>query len=242
MNWLRKHKKTILIVLIGSFLVSTFIAFGLYEHSDSAAARDVAEVNEEKIPYSYYLSIYNRAVNARRDNNETLTPEMLAQLKQEVVQELVRESVFAQEAKRYSIQVGDQELAQVLTNYAAFKKDGKFDPNTYAQALQYSLRTTPEEFEESQRKQISIAKLRGMVTQSIKISNKELELEFAMRQGSLSKDQLKEFSKDRNKFRQYVMQEKGAQILNRWYQQLGTNLKVKVHLDEIERRSPGSVQ
>ena len=63
-----------------------------------------------------------------------------------------------------------------------------------------------------------------------------------MRQGSLSKDQLKEFSKDRNKFRQYVMQEKGAQILNRWYQQLGTNLKVKVHLDEIERRNTNTVQ
>ncbi len=238
MNWLRKHKNTILVVLLGSFLLSTFIAFGLYQRGDSGVARDVAEVNDEKIPYSYFLTIYNRALNQHRDKGEAVSPEVANQMKQEVVQELVREAVFYQEAKRYSIQVGDQELAQVLTNYPAFKKDGKFDPSVYAQALQYSLRTTPEEFEESQRRQIAIAKLRGMVMQSIKISNKEMELEFAMRQASFSKDQVKEFTKDHEKFRQYLMQEKGAQILNRWYQQLGTNLKVKVHLDEIEKKNP----
>ncbi len=237
MNWLRRHKRSILAVILVSFVASTFIAFGLYEYSDSGASRDVAEVNDEKIPYGYYLSIYNRALNHRRDQGGTVTPEIAGQLKQEVVQELVRESVFFQEAKRYSIHVGDTELAQVLTNYPAFKKDGKFDPGVYAQALQYSLRTTPEEFEESQRKQIAIAKLRGIVMQSIKVSNKELELEFMMRRNSLSKDQLKEFTKEPEKFRQYLMQEKGSQILNRWYQQLGTNLKVKVHLDEIEKKN-----
>lgn len=235
MNWLRKHKNSILGVLLASFLLSTFIAFGLYSGKDNQARTDVAEVNGEKIPYRYYLSLYNRALNTRRDQGHQITPEMQAQLKQEVVQELIREQVFWQEAKRYGILVSDAELAQVLTTYPAFQKDGKFDPNIYGQALAYTLKTTPEEFEESQRKQIAIAKLRGMVMQGIKISNKELENEFAMRQKGLTKDQLKEFGQDKEKFRQFVYQDKGAQLLNRWYTQLGTNLQVKVHLDEIEK-------
>ena len=239
MNWLRKHKNTILLVIMGGFLVSTFVGFGLYLHSGGNLTDAVAEVNGNKIPYRHYTTLYNQVVNNRRDKGETLTPTALNQVKQEVMQSLIQQAVFYQEAKRYGMNVTDSELAQSLASVPAFQKQGKFDPSAYVQALQFALRTTPEDFEETQRKQIAISRLRYFVLQGVKISNKEVEQEYGQTLQVLKGEDRAKFLKeygDVEKFREKLRQEKSAQILNRWYQQLGTNLKIKVHLDEIEKR------
>ena len=240
MNWLRKYKNTILIVLVSGFVLSTFVGFGLYMTSGGGLSEAVAEVNGEKIPYKSYTALYNQVVNNRRDKGEDLNPEALNQIKQEVVQSLIQQTVFTQEAKRYGIKVTDMELAQSLAGIPAFQKQGKFDAMAYMQALQYALHTTPEEFEETQRKQIAISRLRYFVLSGVKVTDRELDLEYQQALFSLTgKDKekfLKDFGNNRDKFREQIRQEKAAQILNRWYQQLGTNLKIRVRLDEIESR------
>lgn len=242
MDWLRKHKNVILITTVSGFIISTFVGFGLYMTSGVSNVDTVAEVNEEKIPYRYYTTLYNRVVNSRRDAGEELSPETLNQIKQDVIQSLIREAVFHQEAKRYGIQVTDVELAQSLASIPAFQKDGKFNIQAYAQALQYALRTTPEQFEESQRRQIAISRLQAFVTQGIKITDKELEQEYLLQKAlepynkQAKQKKSEDPAKEKEALREKLRQEKGAQILNRWYQQLGTNLQVKVHLDEIEKR------
>lgn len=239
MDWLRKQKNRILLVVVAGFVISTFVGFGLYI-GQGGGKNTVAEVNDDKIPYSHFTSLYNRVVNNHRDKKEELTPEVLSQIKQDVMQSLIQESVFVQESKRYGIQVSDTELAGSLASIPAFQKDGKFDAQTYVQALHYGLHSTPEEFEETQRKQIAINRLRSFVLQGIKISDKELEMEFGQYiqtiQGKEREKEIKEFKENPEKFREKVRQEKAAHVLNRWYQQLGTNLKVKVYLDEIENR------
>jgi len=240
MNWLRKHKNIILIATIAGFVTSTFVGFGLYMVFGSAGGGIVLEVNAEKIPYSRYTTLYNRIVDSRRDSGQELTPEILNQLKNEVIQSLVRESVFVQEAKRYGIHVSDNELAQSLAQIPAFQKDGKFDIQTYAQSLRFALRMTPEEFEETQRRQIMVARLQAFVRGRIIIANKELEQDYLLSRklpsGSLPSKILKDFEEDKAGFKTKLLEEKGAHVLNRWYQQLGTNLQVKNHLAKIEQR------
>lgn len=234
MDWLRKHKNVILIIVIAGFVFSMFVGFGLYIGTGAANLDTVAEVNDEKIPYSNFTTFYNQVVNRRRDGGEKMTPDILEQMKQEVMQGLIQESVFFQEAKRYGIRVTDQELAQSLTTIPAFQKDGKFDVQTYAQALQFGLRTSPEKFEETQRRQIAVARLRGFIMQSIKITDKELDFEYDMLK-TLDPELAESFA-TKEDYRSRLREEKGAQILNRWYQQLGNNVKVKINLDQIERR------
>lgn len=241
MDWLRKYKNTILIATVGGFIASTFVGFGLYLRQGGGLGDAVAEVNGEDIPYRQYLSLYNQVVNSRRDHGEELTPDALKQIRQDVVQSLIQQTVFYQEAKRYGIRVTDQELAQSLASVPAFRKDGRFDPQTYVQTLHFALHTTPEDFEDAQKKQIAISRLRYLVIEGIKITDPELELEYqdalSTAKGADREKLVKEYAKDREKFREKVRQEKAAQVLNRWYQQLGANLKVKVHLDEIEKRA-----
>ena len=159
MDWLRKHKNVILIIVIAGFVVSMFVGFGLYLTSGAAHLDTVAEVNDEEIPYRNFTTFYNQVVNRRRDSGEDLTPETLNSIKQEVLQGLIQEAVFFQEARRYGFDVTDQELAQSLAAIPAFQKDGRFNVQSYAQALQFGLRTTPEDFERTQRRQISISRL-----------------------------------------------------------------------------------
>ena len=237
MDWLRKHKNTILIIVIAGFVVSTFVGFGLYIRSGSSTMDAVAEVNDEKIPYRRFLTLYSQVTGRKRDKGDDLTPEVMNQTKQEVLQSLIQESVFVQEAKRYGIEVTDTELAQSLYSIPAFQKGGKFSVQSYAQALQFGLGTSPEEFEETQRRQIAISRLRSFVLQGIKISDRELEMELALRQQDPSYK--KNPVKDKEELRKKLREEKGSQVLSRWYQQLGTNIKVKVHLDEIEKRGRG---
>lgn len=235
MHWLRKYQNTILIGVVAAFLISMFVGFGLYMRSGPTRADSVVEVNDEKVPYRQYTAFYNRVVSARRDKGEDLSPETLQQVKQEILQSLIQEAVFHQEAEKYGLEVTDGELAQSLSGIPAFQKDGKFDIQAYAQALQYVLRTTPEDFEEAQRRQIAISRLRSLVMQSVKIGDKELDFEYRTQPAAAKKTQ--DPVKEREQFRQKLLQEKGAHVLNRWYQQLGTNVKVKVHLDEIEKNA-----
>lgn len=240
MNWLRKHNRTILIVTISGFIISTFVGFGLYARSGNSLADAVAEVNGEKIPYKLYNQLYTRVVNNQREQGHDLNPQALAQIRQEIVQGLIQEEVFYQEALRYGVQVSDMDLANSLAGIPAFQKDGKFDPQTYMQSLHYGLKTTPEDFEGTQKRQIAIHRLRYMVQQSVKVSDKELEMEFGLSiynlKGKDREKAIKDFQSNPEQTREKIRQEKVSHVLNRWYQQLGTSLNVKVHLDEIEKR------
>ncbi len=80
MHWLRKHRVRILLVVISGFILSTFIGFGYYLRSGASIVDEVAEVNNEKIPYRHFKTLFNQVVNNRRDRGEQLTPETVTNL------------------------------------------------------------------------------------------------------------------------------------------------------------------
>ena len=234
MNWLRKHQKKILAFVMAGFLISTFVGFGLYISSGKSHFDAVAEVNKEKISYQRFNSLYNQVVAMKRSSEEDLTAETLKKMRQDVIQDLIQESVFFQEADRYGFQVSDQELAGNLAATPAFQKDGKFSIQVYANMLQSVLKTSPKDFEEAQRRQIEINYLRNFVLRGIKVTEREVEMEMAVRQ---VRDAGKKSPPiDKEALRKEMAQEKESHLLNRWYQQLGTNVQFKVYLDESGRQ------
>ena len=226
-------------MVIAGFIISTFVGFGLYEWSGASRFDTVAEVNGEKIPNRRFQAQFNQAVTMKRNESQELTADALKGMKQEVIQGLVQESVFHQEAGRYGFRVSDEELAGSLRAYPAFQKDGKYDPNAYSQTMQRIINARSkeefiaglQEFEESQRRQLTIHHLRNFVMRSVKITDRELDLEMFIRQAKAAGDK-KAKPLERETVRNEMLQEKGAHILNRWYQQLGTNVKFKIYLDE----------
>lgn len=236
MDFFRKHMRVIFLITIAGFLAGAFVGFGGYFFGSRGPADAVAVVNGVKIPYRHYSTLLNRAVdNLNRSKTET-TADTVNRLKQEVLQDIIQEEVFWQEAKKYGITVSDAELASELQHYPAFQRDGKFDRNAYFQVLYQVMHTTPREFEESRRRQIAINKLRQMIATSVKISEPELHIEYARTHGGKMDD----FPKDREKFLESYRQDKVMLVFNEWFKQLNQTLKIKVYLNEIEGQQRGA--
>lgn len=231
MNWLRKHMRVIFVITIVGFLAGAFVGFGGYFFGAKTTMDAVAEVNGTQIPYKTYSNYFNRTIENMRQQKQEITEEIMQQKKQEVLQDMIQEEVFSQEAKKYAITVSDGELAADLQRFPAFQREGRFDREVYFQVLYQILRTTPKEFEESRRRQIAVSKLRYLVAASVMVTEPELRLEyFRANRGNMAN-----YEKDRVKFFETVRQEKTTLVFTEWFKLLNQDMKIKVHLQEIER-------
>lgn len=233
MDFLRKHTRTIFLITIIGFLAGAFIGFGGYLFGTRAPTDAVLVINGKGVPYLRYANLLNRAVENLRQNKQDVTEETLNQKKQEVLQGLIQEEVLSEQAKKYGIKVTDAELAAAIQRYPAFQRDGRFDQAAYFQVLYQMLHTTPKEFEESQRKQIAISKLRFLLTMSVLISEPELRFEYARANGG----KMTNFEKDREKFSDKLRQEKVMLAFNEWYKNLNQTVKIKVNLQNFEQKN-----
>lgn len=230
MNFLRRYNRTILLITGIGFIAGAFVGFGEYYFTRGWRADTVALVNGKKILYNTYLNYLQRSINNLREQNQEITDDLIKQKKQEILSDLIQEEIFYQEAKKYGITVTDEELAADIQRFPAFQKDNHFDHNTYFQVLHYALRMTPEEFEESRRRTIMVAKLRSLIAQSVKVTEKELELAYLQEKGDL-----KNYFRDYETFRQNYLSQKTVLVFNEWFQQIGRQVKVKTYLEERER-------
>ncbi|OGS19323.1 MAG: hypothetical protein A2219_07645 [Elusimicrobia bacterium RIFOXYA2_FULL_50_26] len=232
-EFLRKHMRTIFIITIVGFMAGAFVGFGSYFFGKKSVTDAVAEINGKKISYRDYTMMYNRTIENLRNAKEEVNEETMQRKKQEVLQDMIQEEVFWQEARKHGISVTDAELASNIQRYPAFQKEGKFDQQAYFQVVFQVLRTTPNEFEESQRRQIAIAKLRQMIADSVKISEPEIQFEYAR----ANKGNMKKFNDERAKFLEGLRQEKVMMVFNEWFKQLNKQVKIKVYLEEIEKNN-----
>ncbi|MCB4792105.1 MAG: SurA N-terminal domain-containing protein [Elusimicrobia bacterium] len=231
MNFLRKHRTTIFAITILGFLSGAFVGFGSYFFGRKTASDAVAEVNGVQIPYTTYYNLYNRVVENMRKKNTEVTDDILKTKKQEVVQDLIQEEVFYQESLKYGIKVSDGEIAADINSYPGFQKNGQFDRFAYYNVLNQILRTTPQKFEESRKRQIAVFKLRYLIASSVRLTEPEIRLEYMRaNRGDMSK-----FEAQRQEFIKNLRQEKVAMVFNEWFKQLNISVKIKVHLNEIEK-------
>jgi hypothetical protein len=231
MNFLRKYQYQIFLITIGVFLLGTFIGFGGYFFTSQGSSGDsIAEVNGEKIPLRVFFSHYDRALDAAQQGGQKLDENGKRAKRDEAMRDLVQSIVFDEEAKRFGINVPDQQVVVSLASVQAFQEKGAFSPRLYMQSLQSQLHLTPLDFEEEQRRSIAFFKLRWLIQSTIKITDKEFEMEEALkRQGKPFKN-----AKEKDDARQDLWQEKVLYSFNQWFSQIGRDLKVKTHFEMLE--------
>ena len=213
MNFFRKHKVAIILVILIGFFGGTFIAgFGVSTFGNTASSLDtVAVVNGKKIPYKYYYSLYNNALNVIKHSGQDVSEEMLKFTQNQIVRSLVQDELLWQQAKNYGITVSDNELAQDIQSYPYFLNEkGQFDIRNYYQFLN-NLRMTPKDFESLRRKQIAAHKLQMLVASAATISDSEVT-EGTTKEG--------------------LLQIKANEILNDWFDNIKGKAEIKVLLDE----------
>lgn len=176
LNVMRKNAQNWLIKLILGAIVVVFVFWGVGSFTSDKANR-VARVNGEPISIETYRTAYNNMVEQYRQRfGGQLTEEMLEMLniKRQVVDQLVHQSILLQEAERQDLRVTNEELSESIATIPAFQRNGAFDSRLY-RGLLSRLRLTPEEFELNQRHQLLVQKISDLVVSSAYVAPEEVK-------------------------------------------------------------------
>src|SRR5438093_9535358 len=178
-TFMRRYRRTLqigLLVIVAAFVASLFI-FGTSARDGGAARDSVATVNGEKISveryqrrYQEYLSMYAQMMRDR------FSPEMAERmgLPQQVVEDLVLESLAVQKAQGEGLGLTDEELNAQIHTFPAFQEGGRFTLKRYEEVLR-RLGYTKGGFEDERRRRLTRSKVENAVRGGVKVSDSEIE-------------------------------------------------------------------
>ncbi|MEW6114762.1 MAG: SurA N-terminal domain-containing protein [Thermodesulfobacteriota bacterium] len=177
LDLMRKHARSWLIkVALGGIAIVFIFFFGWGDRAPTD--RNVmAEVNGEVITYDRYRAAYDREVNLLRLRfGGTIPPEVAdkEEFKKKVRDQLIDETLIAQEAKRLGFFVTDEDLVESIRNNPVFQIDGRFDQRKYDYFVR-DLKLSLSGFEQLMREQLLREQLIHVLSDGVKINPQALE-------------------------------------------------------------------
>lgn len=163
---MRHHAKYFYVLFF--IVILTFIFWGVGTVDKTDRTTIAAEVGKYKITSEEYWRSYDRTFNFYRDLYKAQFTEEVQKklnLKEGVLNALIENRVLLIAAKKYGIEVGDEELNEAIRTEAAFMKNGAFDSDIYINRLRLS-RTTPEAYETARRQELIVEKTRRFIALS----------------------------------------------------------------------------
>jgi len=177
---MRQYMKALHIFLwavVGSLVVTTFFVWGKGSLGGGEGGSGVAVVNGETIPADRYHRLYQAYLNRySQQYPDRFTPEMADRmgLRQQVVNDLVVETLIVQRAKAEGLGVTDEELNAQIQAIPAFRENGVFSMKLYQDFLRRR-GTTPAAFEADVRRDLTRFKVENAVKAGVKVSDAEVE-------------------------------------------------------------------
>lgn len=177
---MRKNVKQLaptLWIVIAAFIITIFAVWGGGIGSgEGRGANTLISIGREKISAQFYVETLRQRLEAMQREFKELNRNLIQQLNipQQVLQQIVQQSLLLQTAQDMNIDVSDEEIREKIISYPVFQRDGKFIGfQEYKRILDWN-RTTIAEFEESLKKEIMINKLIKALTAGIAITSEEL--------------------------------------------------------------------
>lgn len=171
---MRQNASSWIIKILLLAIVIAFVFMGLGSYQSQTPSK-IAVVNEQPILIDEYRETYNNLLEqVRQQFGNNLSPELLKMmnLKKQTMDRLIARALILQEAEKLNLQVSDDELTDAIRNISVFKRNGSFSVPTYEKLLR-RVGTSPEQFEEEQRKQMLTEKMRQLITGSIMTTEAE---------------------------------------------------------------------
>ena len=183
---MRRYRKSLqvsLLLVVAAFIGSLFI-FGTRGMSGEGPAGDaVATVNGETIPFDRFQHRYQTYMDAYaqmyRDRFSSELAERLG-LPQQVVNDLVQETLIVQRARREGLLVSDEELNAQIHAVPAFQEGGRFVLRRYQEFLRRR-GTSATSFEAEVRRELTRAKVESAIRNGVKVAPAEVEQAYAFR-------------------------------------------------------------
>ncbi len=177
---MRKNVKSLAPVLwavIIAFVISIFAVWGgagrLGEGGGSTA---IASVGKEKIPVDVYIQNLQQRIESLQQQMPELDQNFIQQLNlpQQVLEQIIQQTVLLQVASDMGIQASDKEIAESVKRLPLFQKDGQFVGfEEYQRILNWN-RMSASQFEQSLMDDIKVQKVVKVITAGITVSENEL--------------------------------------------------------------------
>jgi peptidyl-prolyl cis-trans isomerase D len=154
--------------------------------ADAASGDTVASIEGRPITAAEFRRMYQAQIQAYRTAyGGQMNDQLLKQLgvEQQILQLMVDERASLAEADRLGISVSDEEVRQRILSFPALQENGQFiGEQRYVQLLQAQRPpVTPADFENNQRRGLTVEKLRQTLTDWITVPDREVEQEYRRR-------------------------------------------------------------
>ncbi len=176
--------KVLLLIVVAVFILTSgvflYTGTGPFGNGKSNA---VAVVNGEEIPQERFRRAQTNIIAAyERTSRQRLTPELAERLglSQQVINELVTETLVVQGAGQEGVRVSDEELRSTIQQIREFQESGRFSRDEYLKVLR-QIRLDPGEFEIEVRRQLVRRKMEGLIKQGVKVSEEEVRQAYTQR-------------------------------------------------------------
>ncbi|MGV8057867.1 MAG: SurA N-terminal domain-containing protein [Smithellaceae bacterium] len=175
LSFLRRNARSWLMYVILGIIIFVFVLyFGSNKASRTAEA--IAVIDGRIISEGEFQDEYRKLMDmARLRYGAKLTPEALKEmgLKKMAFDSLLNRQIIISKAADLKIQVSDEELKNMIMTHPALQTEGVFDERKYQQFLRYN-KSSAEDFENSQKINLTANKIEALIRDGIKVSDKEI--------------------------------------------------------------------
>jgi peptidyl-prolyl cis-trans isomerase D len=169
---LRKHARYFYVLFILVILSFIFWGVGTVDQSTKTA---VVTIGEEQITLDEFWRAFDRTADIYREIYQAeFDDAMQEELKQSVLKSLIQERALFIAASETGITVSDNELQEAITKDPTFTRDGAFSSDIYLRTLELN-RLTPQYFEAAKRRELTVAKMRRLIEDSVDLTPDEIE-------------------------------------------------------------------
>ncbi len=168
--------KGVMVFVVLTFVGTIFVVWGVKSTPGELGRRGViAVVGDTEIMADDYQGALRRQVEMYKQVfGDKLDETMLESLnlKQQVLERLIRRALVLQYAERTRLDVGAEELVAEIQRIPAFAGKDGFNRQRYLDVLRAN-RLSPERFEAEMRRDLTERKIEGLVRDSVKVSEPE---------------------------------------------------------------------
>lgn len=174
---MRKNAKSWIVTIPVGVIILVFIFF--YGFSDFRKAdqdKAIATIGNRKITLTDYRTAYRNTLEFYRSMYKNqFTEEMIEQmgLRQRVLENLIDREVLLQEAGRLGISIPPEEVRKSIVNTPSFQENGMFSRRLYERLLNF-YGISAGDYERDKQRDLSLEKLRAMIKNAVRVSDKEL--------------------------------------------------------------------
>lgn len=177
---MRKNLKSLaptLWLVIAAFIIAIFAVWGgAGRLGESRETNTLVTIDKQEISAETYYQNLRQRIEALQREFNSLDASLIQQLNipQQVLEQLIQQTLLFQEAKSLGIQASPEEIRERIKSYPAFQKDGQFVGfEEYKRILEWNRISLPS-FEDSIKKEIILEKTVRWLTAGVTVNPEEV--------------------------------------------------------------------